>query len=193
MYGNDSPTGPNMVEAGKAAVVEGVETSDTAQARIKAGRRSPEFTVMLEPYTDHVCDGNIASATKTSTRQRFGDGPRRNDSDRDGCGGNRDCFKNARPARETAAPQTTFAAKDVTKHSAAFGAFRRVRRTTKTPKYFIADAEAKAQWSELMRGSFEAVYGTDEWGANVLDLLTTSLTATTNSNYEGKIRLFAEF
>eukprot|EP00873_Tetraselmis_striata_P041462 jgi/Tetstr1/461726/TSEL_006816.t1 len=33
----------------------------------------------------------------------------------------------------------------------------------------------------------------DDWGTNVLDLLTTSLTASIYSNYEGKIRLFAEF
>eukprot|EP00873_Tetraselmis_striata_P028620 jgi/Tetstr1/448884/TSEL_036110.t1 len=32
--------------------------------------------------------------------------------------------------------------------------------------YFIADAEAKAPWSELMRGSIEALYGSDDdWGA----------------------------
>eukprot|EP00873_Tetraselmis_striata_P044254 jgi/Tetstr1/464518/TSEL_009276.t1 len=44
-----------------------------------------------------------------------------------------------------------------------------------------------------MRGSIETLYRTDDWGAKVLDLLTTSLTASIYSNYEGKIRLFAEF
>eukprot|EP00873_Tetraselmis_striata_P011747 jgi/Tetstr1/432011/TSEL_021487.t1 len=78
--------------------------------------------------------------------------------------------------------------------AAAYGAFRRVCRTcTKTPT-FIADAAAKAPWSELMRGVIETLYGTDDWGAKVLDMLTTSFTASTYSNdYEGKFRLFAEF
>eukprot|EP00873_Tetraselmis_striata_P011629 jgi/Tetstr1/431893/TSEL_021382.t1 len=80
-----------------------------------------------------------------------------------------------------------------TSPAATYGAFRRVRRTAKTPTYFIADAEAKPLLSELMRGNIEARYGTDDWDAKVLDLLTTSLTASTYSNYEGKIRLFAEF
>eukprot|EP00873_Tetraselmis_striata_P038884 jgi/Tetstr1/459148/TSEL_004595.t1 len=44
-----------------------------------------------------------------------------------------------------------------------------------------------------MRGIIKALYGTDDWGAKVLDLLTTSLMASTYSSYEGKIRLFAEF
>eukprot|EP00873_Tetraselmis_striata_P000319 jgi/Tetstr1/420583/TSEL_011672.t1 len=44
-----------------------------------------------------------------------------------------------------------------------------------------------------MRANIKALCGTDDWGARVLDLLTTSLTASTYSNYEGKIRLFAEF
>eukprot|EP00873_Tetraselmis_striata_P001592 jgi/Tetstr1/421856/TSEL_012756.t1 len=65
-------------------------------------------------------------------------------------------------------------------------------RVEGTPTYFIADAEAHAPWSELMRGSIEALYGTDDRGAKVLDLQTTSLTASTY-NYEGKIGLFAEF
>lgn len=37
------------------------------------------------------------------------------------------------------------------------------------------------------------LYGTDDWGSKVLDPLTTSLTANTYANHEGKIRLFAEF
>lgn len=35
------------------------------------------------------------------------------------------------------------------------------------------------------------MHGTDEWCAKVLGLLTTSLTANTCSNYEGKMNLFA--
>eukprot|EP00873_Tetraselmis_striata_P007450 jgi/Tetstr1/427714/TSEL_017838.t1 len=45
-----------------------------------------------------------------------------------------------------------------------------------------------------MRGSIEALYGTNDWGAKVLDLLTTSLTASTYANYEGNVFVsFAEF
>eukprot|EP00873_Tetraselmis_striata_P007342 jgi/Tetstr1/427606/TSEL_017731.t1 len=45
-----------------------------------------------------------------------------------------------------------------------------------------------------MRGGIEALYyGTDDCGAKVLDRPIISLTASTYSNYEGKIRLFAEF
>eukprot|EP00873_Tetraselmis_striata_P002490 jgi/Tetstr1/422754/TSEL_013551.t1 len=120
---------------------------------------------------------------------------RRNDHERNGGGGSRENFKTTRPGREAVAPRATFA-KDVTKGSAAspaavYGTFRHVRRFTKTPTYFIA--EATAPWSELMRrGIIDALCGTDDWGAKVLDLLTTSLTAITYSNYEGKIRLCAE-
>eukprot|EP00873_Tetraselmis_striata_P007615 jgi/Tetstr1/427879/TSEL_017955.t1 len=127
---------------------------------------SAEFTELLELYKDRVYDANIASVAKTSARQRFGDGPEhRNDCNRDGGGGNRDGFKNARPARKTAASRTTT---DVTKDCGPM--------------------------SELMRGSIEALFGTDVWGANVPDLLTTSLAANTcYSSYEGKIRLFTGF
>eukprot|EP00873_Tetraselmis_striata_P034582 jgi/Tetstr1/454846/TSEL_000324.t1 len=92
----------------------------------------PEFTELLELYKDHVYHVNG--------------------------GGKHDNFKNASPARATAAPRTTFA-KDVTKNY----------------------------------GNIEALYGTDDWGAKVLHLQATSLTAITYSNYEDKIRLFAEF
>eukprot|EP00873_Tetraselmis_striata_P002644 jgi/Tetstr1/422908/TSEL_013689.t2 len=34
-----------------------------------------------------------------------------------------------------------------------------------------------------MRGGIEAPYDTDDWGAKILDLLTTSLTASTYSKY----------
>lgn len=47
-----------------------------------------------------------------------------------------------------------------------------------------------------MRGSIEAAplrHGRLAWGSKVLDPLTTSVTANTYANYEGKIRLFAEF
>eukprot|EP00873_Tetraselmis_striata_P038696 jgi/Tetstr1/458960/TSEL_004431.t1 len=74
---------------------------------------SPEFTEVLELFKDRVYDDtNMASAAKTSACQSFDGGPPSN-----GCGGgNRDSFKNARPAREMAAPRTTFAM-DVTKDS----------------------------------------------------------------------------
>eukprot|EP00873_Tetraselmis_striata_P035881 jgi/Tetstr1/456145/TSEL_042914.t1 len=42
------------------------------------------------------------------------------------------------------------------------------------------------------RGNIEALHGTNNWDAKVLGLLSTSLMASTYSNYEGKIRLFAE-
>eukprot|EP00873_Tetraselmis_striata_P026720 jgi/Tetstr1/446984/TSEL_034442.t1 len=101
-----------------------------------------------------------ATAGVTSARPRFGGALRRNDRDRDGGDGSRENFKTTkRPGREAVAPRATFA-KDAIKDPAAYGAFRRVRRTTKTPTYFIADAEAKAPRSEL-----EALYGTDDWGA----------------------------
>eukprot|EP00873_Tetraselmis_striata_P016104 jgi/Tetstr1/436368/TSEL_025201.t1 len=45
------------------------------------------------------------------------------------------------------------------------------------PTYFIADAEAKPPWNELMRGSIEALYDTYDWGPKVLDIFTTSFTA----------------
>eukprot|EP00873_Tetraselmis_striata_P001510 jgi/Tetstr1/421774/TSEL_012677.t1 len=102
---------------------------------------------------------------------------------------------NAPGAREAVAPRVTFA-KDTTKDSdpaAAYGALRRIRRTSKTPTYFIADAGAKAPWSEVMQDSIEALYGTGNMGAKALDLVTTSLAANTYSNCEGKIRPFAKF
>eukprot|EP00873_Tetraselmis_striata_P035737 jgi/Tetstr1/456001/TSEL_042779.t1 len=77
------------------------------------------------------------------------------------------------------------------RRTAPFGASVAPRRRITT--YFIVDPEVKAPWSELMRGSIEALYGTDGWSAKALDILTTTLTAITYSNYEGKIRLFAEF
>eukprot|EP00873_Tetraselmis_striata_P041738 jgi/Tetstr1/462002/TSEL_007073.t1 len=205
---------------------------------------SPEFCELLELYKDRVYDANIASAAKTTARQRFGGALRRNDCDRERGGGSRKNFKTTRRVREAVAPRATFA-KEATKDSgrskakaatrarysrearyevsgydtlpswhrlraardsantnrreppsapaAAYGAFRRVLRTTKTPTYFIADAATKAPWSEIMRGSIETLYGTDDSGAKVLDLRTASLTGSTYSNYGGKIRLFAEF
>eukprot|EP00873_Tetraselmis_striata_P018822 jgi/Tetstr1/439086/TSEL_027576.t1 len=93
----------------------------------------------------------------------FGGALWRNDRGRDGGGSGRENFKTTRPGREAVAPRATFA-KDATK-----------------------DPLVRAM------GSIETLYGTDDWGAKVLDLLTTSLTANTYSNYEGKIRLIAEF
>eukprot|EP00873_Tetraselmis_striata_P034623 jgi/Tetstr1/454887/TSEL_041751.t1 len=44
-----------------------------------------------------------------------------------------------------------------------------------------------------MQDNIEAMYGTDEWSAKVLDLLTKSLTVGTYSKYdEGKVCLFAD-
>eukprot|EP00873_Tetraselmis_striata_P000116 jgi/Tetstr1/420380/TSEL_011496.t1 len=128
--GSGSPTGPKMIDAGKTAAVEGVETSAIVQARIEEGQAqrrpftlivvrerylrcgttakhmgSPEYTELLELcYKDRVDDANIASAAKTSARQHFGGGLRRNDRDLDGGGINRNNFKNVRLARETAPP-----------------------------------------------------------------------------------------
>eukprot|EP00873_Tetraselmis_striata_P012800 jgi/Tetstr1/433064/TSEL_022399.t1 len=199
-----SPTAPKMVDVGKAAAVEGVGTtvtdydpSSTCLVALVSNRQqmnattpratglvgstiglrkllaaacvtegiTPAFGQRLEAIVHSmeaidddtgalqgsVYDANIASAVKTTARQRFGGALRRNGRDRDdGGGGSLENFK------------TTY-------------------------------APAKAPWSEHMRGSIETLYGTDYWGAKVLDLLTTSLTAITYSNYEGKIRLFAEF
>eukprot|EP00873_Tetraselmis_striata_P000881 jgi/Tetstr1/421145/TSEL_012188.t1 len=62
---------------------------------------SPEFTELLELNKDRVHHANIASVPLLSRLSHDGDG-------------NRDSFKNARPARETTASRTIFA-KDVTK------------------------------------------------------------------------------
>eukprot|EP00873_Tetraselmis_striata_P001967 jgi/Tetstr1/422231/TSEL_013083.t1 len=58
--------------------------------------RSPEFSELLELCKDRIYDANIASAAKTTARQRFGCALRRNDRDRDGGGGSRENFKNTR-------------------------------------------------------------------------------------------------
>eukprot|EP00873_Tetraselmis_striata_P027758 jgi/Tetstr1/448022/TSEL_035323.t1 len=49
---------------------------------------SPECTELQELYKDRIYDANIASAAKTTARQRFGGALRRNDRDRDGGGSN---------------------------------------------------------------------------------------------------------
>eukprot|EP00873_Tetraselmis_striata_P001734 jgi/Tetstr1/421998/TSEL_001242.t1 len=76
------------------------------------------FSELLELYKDRVYDANIASAAKTTARQRFGGALiRRNDRDRDGGGGgSRENFKTTRPGRVAVAPRATFA-KDATKDS----------------------------------------------------------------------------
>eukprot|EP00873_Tetraselmis_striata_P036532 jgi/Tetstr1/456796/TSEL_043470.t1 len=131
---------------------------------------SPEFTELLELYKDRVYDANIASAAKTTARQcLFGGALQRNDRGRDGGGGSRENFKTARPGREAVAPRPTFA-KDVTK-----------------------DFAASRGQPDKSRTHATLATSTDDWGAKVLDLLTTSLKASTYSNYEGKIHLFAEF
>eukprot|EP00873_Tetraselmis_striata_P018306 jgi/Tetstr1/438570/TSEL_027121.t1 len=48
MCGSGSPTEPKMVNAGKVAHVEGVETAATAQARIEVGRREAEDARMSQ-------------------------------------------------------------------------------------------------------------------------------------------------
>eukprot|EP00873_Tetraselmis_striata_P041153 jgi/Tetstr1/461417/TSEL_006527.t1 len=59
-----------------------------------------------------------ASATKMSAGQRFGSsGNHQNDRNRDKSGSNRDNFKTARLARETAAPRTITFARDTVKDS----------------------------------------------------------------------------
>eukprot|EP00873_Tetraselmis_striata_P014503 jgi/Tetstr1/434767/TSEL_023818.t1 len=70
---------------------------------------SPEFSELLELYKDRVYDANIASAAKTTARQRFGGALRRNDRDWEGGGGSRENFKTTRPVREAVAPRATFA------------------------------------------------------------------------------------
>eukprot|EP00873_Tetraselmis_striata_P029755 jgi/Tetstr1/450019/TSEL_037066.t1 len=67
-------------------------------------------------HKDRVYDVNIASAAKTTARQRFGGALWRNDHNRDGGGGSRDNFKTTSPGREAVAPRATFA-KDATKDS----------------------------------------------------------------------------
>eukprot|EP00873_Tetraselmis_striata_P034030 jgi/Tetstr1/454294/TSEL_041213.t1 len=68
-----------------------------------------KVTKLLELYKDRVYDANIASAAKTTARQRFGGALRRNDRDRDGGGGSRENFKSTRLGREAVAPRATFA------------------------------------------------------------------------------------
>eukprot|EP00873_Tetraselmis_striata_P044332 jgi/Tetstr1/464596/TSEL_009352.t1 len=179
-----SPTAPKMVDAGKASAVEGVGTTVTDldpierleaiiynMEAIDDGHRfrlaylhkyrdtQMHFSELLELYNkDRVYDANIASAAKITARKRFGGALWRNDRDRDGGGGSRENFKTTRPPLIRRAPPSDPAA--------AYGAFRRVRRTTKTTTYFIiADAAAKAPWSEIMRGSIETLHGTYGWGA----------------------------
>eukprot|EP00873_Tetraselmis_striata_P007338 jgi/Tetstr1/427602/TSEL_017727.t1 len=71
---------------------------------------------MLELYTDRVYDANIASAAKTTARQRFSGAFRCDDRDWDGGDGSREYSKTTRPGRQAAAPRATFA-KDATKDS----------------------------------------------------------------------------
>eukprot|EP00873_Tetraselmis_striata_P024743 jgi/Tetstr1/445007/TSEL_032815.t1 len=71
-----------------------------------------------------------------------------------GGGGNRDNFKIARSARKAMAPRAA-PAKDIAKDAGKGKA--------------KADALALLL-SELLRGSIENLYGTDDWGSKVLDL-----------------------
>eukprot|EP00873_Tetraselmis_striata_P002021 jgi/Tetstr1/422285/TSEL_013129.t1 len=64
----------------------------------------------LRKYWDtHMHGGDIFALDVTAARQRFNSGHRRNGRDRDGSGNNRDNYNTARPAREAAAPRSTFA------------------------------------------------------------------------------------
>eukprot|EP00873_Tetraselmis_striata_P035088 jgi/Tetstr1/455352/TSEL_042187.t1 len=58
---------------------------------------SPEFSELLQLYKDRVYDADIASAAKTTARQRFGGALRRNDRDREGGGGSLENIKTTRP------------------------------------------------------------------------------------------------
>eukprot|EP00873_Tetraselmis_striata_P011746 jgi/Tetstr1/432010/TSEL_021486.t1 len=80
---------------------------------VRTGARVIRATRILELCKDRVYDANIASAAKTTARQRFRGALRRNDRDRDGGGGSRENFKTTRKAVATRA---TFA-KDATKDS----------------------------------------------------------------------------
>eukprot|EP00873_Tetraselmis_striata_P024105 jgi/Tetstr1/444369/TSEL_032260.t1 len=65
---------------------------------------SPEFSELLELHKDRVYDdANIASAAKSTARQRFGGALWRTDRDWDGGGGSRENFKITRPVREAVA------------------------------------------------------------------------------------------
>eukprot|EP00873_Tetraselmis_striata_P042482 jgi/Tetstr1/462746/TSEL_000706.t1 len=67
--------------------------------------------------------------------------------------------------RETLGPVVTTRPAPSANPPAAYGAFRRVRRTTEPPTYCIAEAEGNAPWNELMQGNIEAMYGSDDyWG-----------------------------
>eukprot|EP00873_Tetraselmis_striata_P044336 jgi/Tetstr1/464600/TSEL_009355.t1 len=71
----------------------------------------PDSSELLELYMDGVYNANIASAAKTTARQRFSGALRRNDRDRDSGGGTREHFKTTRPASRP------IIAKDATKDS----------------------------------------------------------------------------
>eukprot|EP00873_Tetraselmis_striata_P015349 jgi/Tetstr1/435613/TSEL_024515.t1 len=125
-----------MVDGRKAAIVEGVETSATAQARIEAGRRNKAEDARKRQLIQELLSGFFAiqetpmppPAACEENDIPGGDEsragctnfapmpPARSDEVGfrrvfDGGGGNRE---NARPGRETSAPRPTFA-KDVTK------------------------------------------------------------------------------
>eukprot|EP00873_Tetraselmis_striata_P027517 jgi/Tetstr1/447781/TSEL_035111.t1 len=144
---------------------------------------SPEFSELLKLYMDRVYDANIASDAKTNASAA----PSGATTATGKAAGRARYSRNARyevggyitlpswhPLRGVPDSVNTSNRREPPSDPAAsYDAFRRVRRTTKTPTYVIADAAAKAPWSELTQGSIEALYGTDEWGAKMLDLLTT--------------------
>eukprot|EP00873_Tetraselmis_striata_P005453 jgi/Tetstr1/425717/TSEL_016137.t1 len=88
MSRSGSPTGPKMVDAGKAAAVEGVETSAIAQDRIGAGRReaanarmeqlihvlgyllgSPRLQAAADEYYHAACYGAFVANLATELRE----------------------------------------------------------------------------------------------------------------------------
>eukprot|EP00873_Tetraselmis_striata_P019150 jgi/Tetstr1/439414/TSEL_027848.t1 len=97
------------------AIVQSMEAIDDGHRfRLAYLRKVARVYELLELYKDRVYDANIASAAKTTARQRFGGALRRNDRNQNGGGDSREKIKTTRPGREAVAPRATFA-KDVTK------------------------------------------------------------------------------
>eukprot|EP00873_Tetraselmis_striata_P022371 jgi/Tetstr1/442635/TSEL_030730.t1 len=205
-----SRTAPKTVDVGKAAAIEGVGTTVTDHDPIEAARRKAEV-IKLKQLTQEQLSRFFTTRMPPAIAGEEDAIPGGNESRAGGQDKNlNEPGTHARRGTRSAAtipwrhvisfvppmirPKPSNRRAPPSDPAAAYGAFRRVCRTsTKTPT-FIADAAAKAPWSELMRGVIETLYGTDDWGAKVLDMLTTSFTASTYSNgYEGKFRLFAEF
>eukprot|EP00873_Tetraselmis_striata_P020609 jgi/Tetstr1/440873/TSEL_029146.t1 len=174
MSGSGSPTAPKMADSGKAAAAGSAGMTATWQDSIEAGRRKAE-DIRLKTLKQLIQEQLSMFFTTQETFMR------------PATAGEEDAIPGGNASRANG--------QDRNVHSeASYGAFRRVHRTTHEETYLLhRRRRSKAPWSELVRASIEALYGTGGWCAKVLDMLTTSLTANTYSNYEGKIRLFAEF